>query len=97
MMTRTADITSFSQHRRHLREHLDQVRVTGRPLYITTNGETDAVVLSPEAFDALAERSDLVESLRVLDASQDAIREGRVRPLNEAVGEIADELGLKLG
>ena len=37
---RSTDITRFKEHRRHLRDHLHQIRQTSRPLYVTTNGET---------------------------------------------------------
>ena len=95
-MTRSSDITSFTEHRRHLRDHLRQIRETGRPLYVTTNGETDAVVLSPEAYDKLADKAELAESLAMIDRSTDDIREGRAQPAKPALKNIADELGLKL-
>lgn len=95
-MIRTSDITSVTEHRQNLREHLDRVKRTGRPLFITANGEAEAVVLSPMAFDALMEQVELAKSLEVLDRSMAEVRAGRGRPLKEAVREIAAELGLKL-
>ena len=95
-MNRTTDITSFTAHRQHLRDHLNQVRSTGRPLYITTNGQTDAVVLSPETFDDLAEKAELAESLTMLQNSMEDLREGRTRKAKKGVKKIASELGLKL-
>lgn len=95
-MTRTDDITSFTEHRQHLREHLRRVRETGRPLYITTNGHTDAVVLSPEAYDALADKAEVAESLALLERSMEDIKAGRTRPAKPALERIASELGLNL-
>lgn len=95
-MTRSTDITNFTEHRQHLREHFEQIKETGRPLYITTNGETDAVVLSAEAYDALAEKAELVESLRMLDRSMEDIREGRTHPAKAALEKVAEKYGLKL-
>jgi len=95
-MARSTDITSFTEHRRSLRDHIDQVRSTGRPLYITTNGETDAVVLSPEAYDALADKAELAESLTRLDRSQADIRDGRTRTATPALEKLAAELGFSL-
>lgn len=95
-MNRTTDITSFTEHRQHLRDHLNQVRSTGRPLFVTTNGETDAVVLSPKAFDELAEKAELAESLQQLDRSMEDVHVGRGRELKAAVRDIAEDLGLKL-
>ncbi len=96
-MVRSTDITSVTEHRQNLREHLDRVKRTGRPLFITTNGETEAVVLSPEAFDELVEVVEVAKSLKVLDRSMEDVRAGRGRPLKEVVREVAAELGLKLG
>ncbi|MCD4748092.1 MAG: type II toxin-antitoxin system Phd/YefM family antitoxin [Thermoanaerobaculales bacterium] len=95
-MIRTDDITSFTEHRQHLRDHIRQVQETGRPLYVTTNGHTDVVVLSPEAFDVLVDKAELVESLVVLERSMEDIREGRTQPAMPALTRIADEFGLKL-
>jgi prevent-host-death family protein len=95
-MTRSTDITSFTEHRRRLREHLEQVRRTGRPLYVTTNGEAAAVVMSPEAYDALADRAELADSLAQLDRSAADIHAGRTTPAKSALKRLADELGLNL-
>lgn len=95
-MARTTDITSFTDHRKHLREHLDRVRESGRPMYITTNGQTDAVVLSPDAYDALADKAELVESLHLIERSMEEVREGRGQPFGDAIRAIAEELGLTL-
>jgi len=95
-MARSTDITSLTEYRRHLRDHLRQVRETGRPLYVTTNGKTDAVVLSPEAYDALADKAELADSLAMIDRSMEDVRDDRARPAKPALLEIASELGLKL-
>lgn len=95
-MIRSSDITSLSEYRKHLREHHDRIRKSKRPLYVTSNGATDAVVLSPEAFDEMVERVEIAESLTLIDRSMEDIEAGRVRPMREAIRDIADELGLKL-
>ena len=95
-MARSTDITSFTEHRQHLRDHLKQVRETGRPLFITTNGQTDAVVLSPEAYDTLADKAELTESLAMIDRIMEDISEGRTQAAKPALKKIANELGLSL-
>jgi len=91
-MNRSTDITSFSSHRQHLREHLDRVRSTGRPLFITTHGETDAVLLSPKAFDELVEKAEFAQSLELIDRSMEQVETGEGRSLKEAIAEIAANL-----
>jgi len=95
-MARSTDITSFTEHRKNLRRHLQQVRESGRPLFITTNGETDAVVLSPETYDTLADKAALAESLAMIDRSMEDVAEGRTQPVRSALRKIADDLGLQL-
>lgn len=96
-MTRASDITSFTDFRARLRDHLDQRKATGRPLFVTTNGEAEAVVLSPAAFDELMGRAEAVENLAALDRSMDDVKAGRGQDLKQAVREVAKELGLKIG
>lgn len=95
-MTRSSDITSFTEHRKRLRDHLRKVRETGRPLYITTNGQTDAVVMSPEAYDELADKAELLQSLALIDRSKEDIAAGRTQPAKPALTKLASELGLKI-
>ena len=68
----------------------------GSTLISSTNGETEAVVLSPEDYDELVDKAELAESLAIIDRSMNDIREGRTQPAKSALKKIADELGLKL-
>jgi prevent-host-death family protein len=95
-MARSTDITSFTDYRQRLREHFSRVRETGRPLFVTTNGETDAVVMSPEAYDALVDKAELLDSLARLDRGMGDVHEGRTQDAKRALKKLADELGLKL-
>ena len=95
-MTRSTDITSFTDFRTHLRDHLNQSKASGRPLFVTTNGETEAVVLSPAAIDELMEQAELAKSLATLDRSMKDIKAGRTRPAKAGLRQIARELKLKL-
>jgi prevent-host-death family protein len=95
-MTRTSDITNFTDFRARLRDHLDERKATGRPLFVTANGQTEAVVLSATAYDELMDRAALAESLTLLDRSMAEVKAGRTQPAKAALKKIADELGLKL-
>ena len=95
-MNRYEDVTNFTEHRQHLREHLSRVRETGRPLYVTTNGEPEAVVLSAEAYDALVDRAELAETVLMIRRSEADAAAGRVRPAREAVATLAARLGVRV-
>jgi prevent-host-death family protein len=95
-MTRSTDITSFSDFRARLRDHLDRQKKTGRPLFVTTNGETEAVVLLPAVYDEMVQELELVESLALIERSEEDLKAGRTRPALDAVREMAKNLNLKL-
>ena len=46
--------------------------------------------------DASSERAELVESLDLLDRSQDDVKAGRTRPAKAGIRQIADSLNLPL-
>lgn len=58
---RAADIKRLTELRASLADSLRQVQESGRPLFITNNGRTAGVLLSPEAYDELLERLELAE------------------------------------
>lgn len=95
-MTRSTDITTFSDLRQHMRERFDRLKETGRPLFVTSNGEPDAVVLSPEAFDSLSAKAEIAEDIKAVERGMEDVRAGRVRDYRQAIRDIADRLGLKL-
>lgn len=91
---RASDITSFTEYRKRLREHHDEVRKTGRPLFITNNGEPDAVVMSPEAYDELMDRAELPEIIAAIKRAQADIAAGKGIELDEARRRLAEKYGL---
>lgn len=93
---RSSDITSVTEHRQHLRDHLVQVKSTGRPLFITAKGETEAVLLSPALYDAMMEKVEFAENMAMIDRSMGDIKAGRLRKGKAALKQIAAEFGLKL-
>jgi len=95
-MTRSTDITSFTDLRQNLRIQIDRLRGSGRPLFVTTNGQTDAVLLSPEKFDDLVSKAELAESLASIERGAEDAKAGRVRPLRDGIRQIAEELGVTL-
>lgn len=95
-MTKTSDITTFSDLRQNMRERLDRMKETGRPLFVTSNGEPDAVVLSPAAFDELVEKAERAERLAEIDRGVEEMQAGRVHDFRQAVRDAAARLGLKI-
>ena len=62
------DIKPLSEFRAHATAILEEIHKTRRPLVITQNGRSAAVVLDVAAYDALMERMELLEDIRIADA-----------------------------
>ncbi len=96
---RTTDIQPLTEHRAHLAENFQHVRETGRPLFVTANGRTAAVVLSPDRYDALivlAEKGELAENLALMRQGRDDFKAGRVHDARASIRQLADEHGFDL-
>ena len=56
------DVCTFTELRGHLRERLDQVHSTRRPLLITRQNAAAAVVIDKEEYDGIMETLHLLRS-----------------------------------
>lgn len=93
---RSSDIQTLSDYRKNLAEHHEKLRETGRPLFVTNNGRTAAVVLSPEKFDemlAIVEQQETVEGLKRALAE---VKAGRTMSEEELRQGLRKRYGLKV-
>lgn len=65
-------------------------------MFVTDNGRTAAVVLSPEAYDALTEKAELADSLVLIDRGLRDVKAGRVRNARAGIEDLASKHGLTL-
>ena len=66
-------------------------------MFITNKGgETEAVMLSAQAYDETAEKAALSDSLAMLDRNMEDIKAGRTRLFREAIKEMIEEFSGKL-
>lgn len=96
-MNRATDITSVTEHRANLKEHLRRVRETERPLFVTANGSVEGVVLAPAVYDALMDEVELSRSREMIRQSDRDIAAGRTLPAKEAFAEIRRRIDATLG
>jgi prevent-host-death family protein len=93
MRHRTRDTYPLSHFRQHTRDHLERL-AEGKVETITQNGEAAMVVMSPDTYDLLTialERGHLwADAIARYDAGERGI------PADEAIQQVARELGLKL-
>lgn len=63
----TEDIRSLSDFRSNVSSFVNQVRQTKRPMVLTQHGRSAAVLLDVGAYEALVERAELLEDIRVAE------------------------------
>lgn len=93
---RAEDIRPLTEHRANISEDFRRVQETGRPLFITTNGRTAGVLLSPEAYDELADRAAIAEDVAAIRKALNGPKRGRGRDAGQALRDIATKIGVKL-
>jgi len=88
MIDITQDIQPLTTFRNNSVRMMKQLKKTGRPIVLTVNGKTEAVVQSAESYQRLldiAAASDIREAIRQGDAD---VAAGRVRPADEVFAEM---------
>lgn len=95
-MIRTENIRSLSDFRQHATAHLDRLAESGGVEVLTVNGEAKGVVMSPAAFDQMAELARQAEIAAGIRRSMADFAAGRSVAHPEGMRALADELGIKL-
>ncbi len=70
------DIRSVTDLKRHTREILDQLHLTGRPVVLTVNGRADSVIIDAKVYEKQIKAMNLA---RLLAVSEAQISEGKSR------------------
>ncbi|MFN5945905.1 MAG: type II toxin-antitoxin system Phd/YefM family antitoxin [Phycisphaerae bacterium] len=92
--TRTTDITSFSDIRQNLRTHINRVKKSGRPLFVTTNGKAEVVILSAKEYDDLRADIEFRETKASIERSFADVKARRVKSVDQAFADIRAAAGL---
>jgi prevent-host-death family protein len=92
-LTRTTDITTFSDIRQNLRTHINRVKKSGRPLFVTKNGKAEVVILSAKEYDSMSAAEFRATRAQIRRGRAD-VKAGRVKPLDQAFADIRAAVGL---
>lgn len=89
-------IHSLTEFQRNAKDHIDRMKQTGQAEVLTVNGQAEVVVQSAAAYEQLVEDAELARSLRVIRKSLEDARAGRMRPMRQALEQIAAKYGIRL-
>ncbi len=91
-MFKTEDICSMSEFVRNARSHADRLRQTQRPEVLTLNGAAELVVQNAEAYQAMLDRMDELETLAALHQAAAEIDRGEGAPAKQALARLRQRL-----
>jgi antitoxin YefM len=83
------DIKPLSEFRANAAAFIKQVQTTKRPLVITTHGKSAAVLLDVAEYEALVEKSEVLQDIQ---AAERQLEEGKGRGHEEAQRQVAERL-----
>jgi len=96
MAVHLSSIHSLSEFQRNTREHIQQLKQSGKPLVLTVNGQAEVVVQSAEAYQKLLDDQELLESIRNISRGLEQAKRGEGRPMREFLESLAKEHGITL-
>ena len=94
MLNLKDDIQPLTTFRNNSVKMMNQLKKTGRPVILTINGKSEAVIQSAEAYQRLldiAAQADVREAIRQGDEDFAA---GRTRPAREVFDEMRNKYGI---
>jgi PHD/YefM family antitoxin component YafN of YafNO toxin-antitoxin module len=94
-MFKAEDICSLSDFVRNARRHADRLRETRRPEVLTLNGSAELVVQNAQAYQAMLDRLDEVETLAALNEAAAEIERGEGAPAAEVLDRLREQLGIR--
>ena len=94
--TDTLDRRTLADYEANLRSDLRRAKESGRPLLVTHEGEVEAIVLSPEAYQALVDDAERGRIIQAIAESKRQIAAGEYRSLEQSLRDTAARLGLTL-
>jgi PHD/YefM family antitoxin component YafN of YafNO toxin-antitoxin module len=84
----TEDIRTFAELEAQPLAICAQVRETGRPVFLTSNGKADLVIMDAKAYENQLKVTNLA---RLLAEGEEDIRAGRTTPVREFFDELRRE------
>ena len=91
-MIQVQNIHSLTDFQRHTSRHVSSLRKSGLPEVLTVNGKAELVVQSAEAYQAILDRLELMESARAINRGLQSVRGGKATKFAAFAKELKAEL-----
>src|ERR1017187_1818724 len=91
-----ANIHSLSDFQRNAKDHIRNLKESGKPAILTVNGEAEVVVQGAEADQKLLHDGELLDSIRGISRGLEQAQREDGRPMREALEALAKGHGISL-
>lgn len=95
MLNLKDDIQPLTTFRNNSVKMLKQLHKTGRPIVLTVNGKSEAVVQSAEAYQRLLDIAALADAREGIRQGLADLHQGKVRPASEFLEEMRAKHGIR--
>lgn len=95
MLNLKDDIQPLTTFRNNSVKMLKQLHKTGRPIILTVNGKSEAVVQSAEAYQRLLDIAALADAREGIRQGLEDMKHGRTRPAGEFLEEMREKYGVR--
>ena len=73
------DIHSLTEFQRNTKEHIEQLKASGKPQVLTVNGKAEIVVQDAQAYQKLLEDVERLEAIAGIRRGLDEVSNGKTR------------------
>ena len=94
MIDITQDIQPLTTFRNNSVKMMKQLKKTGRPIILTVNGKSEAIVQSAESYQRLLDLASEADEREGLRQAEEDVAAGRVRPAGEFFKEMRKKYGI---
>lgn len=82
------DVYALTEFRENAAEHVRRLKKTKRATLLTQKGRAAAVIMSPEAYEKMAEAVELARSIQSVQKSMKEFEQGKGMSVDEAFGPL---------
>ncbi|MEH1780582.1 MAG: type II toxin-antitoxin system Phd/YefM family antitoxin [Nostoc sp.] len=88
------DIESLSNFKRNTVRFLEQMKETREPVVLTINGKAELVVQDAQAYQALLDRIDYLETMKAIEQGLQDVKDGKSIVLEDFIADMRKKHGI---
>ncbi len=95
-MIQLTDIHSLSDFQRNAKNHLKQMKKTGRPRVLTIDGKAELIVQDAKSYQKLLAAVERLETIQCIKRGLESLQRGEGRPVEGALEDLRKKYEIPL-